>query len=133
MKKEIIIINKTPRELKKERTDALIVRIAQHKQFKGRCNCCGTIWHRRGMLFHHLDYRSGEKNHKDFKGDRLAYYIYLEPIILAHLTEFEYLCTPCHGFVGKLRKMKDDKRIKRICETALRTRFIPPRGRKRNK
>lgn len=130
---EKIILNKTTKQLKQERANALVVKIARHKQFKGKCNDCGTVWHRRGMLFHHIRYRKGEKSYKDFKGDKLAYYIYLQPIILAYPKEFEYLCTPCHIYVGKLRRIKDNKRIRNLANTAIRTEYVPPKGRSKKR
>jgi len=128
--REKITLNKTTAQLKKEAKDTLVAKIAYKHVSKGKCQDCGTTWHRRGMLFHHLKYKKGEKNHKDFPGDRLGYYLYLEPIIKKRPKDFEYLCTPCHGYVGKLRRIKDNKRIKKICATVLKTEFIPPRGRR---
>jgi len=128
--KEKIILNKTNAQLKKEQTDALVAKIAHKHPSKGKCEGCGTMYHKRGMLFHHLEYRKEEKDHKDFPGDRLGYYLYLEPIIKKRPKKFLYLCTPCHGYVSKLRRIKDNKRIKKLGEAAIKTQFIPPRGRR---
>ncbi len=54
---------------------------------------------RSGFVVHHLEYREGEKTHKDFdkslKG-RISYYTYLLPIIKKFKTKFRYLCNKCH-------------------------------------
>ena len=70
-----------------------------------------------GFTVHHLVYRKGEKNHKDFTS-RLEYYKYLKPIVTKFkkkgniYSKFMFLCNACHhsldGPRGLNRRKKEN-------------------------
>jgi hypothetical protein len=68
-----------------------------------------------GFTIHHLVYRKGEKNHKDFIS-RLEYYKYLKPIILKYKkrgnlhSKFMFLCNACHHSIDGPRGLNRRKR-----------------------
>jgi len=83
--------------------------IAKLKPFQTGCYVCGCSVHRRGMTFHHKDYRPDEKTYKDFGKNVLEYYTYLKPIIIKSPERFLYLCTPHHQALERLKRFSADK------------------------
>ncbi len=89
------------------------------KLFGSECEICLKKMKKpkSGFTIHHLEYRIGEKTHKDFTS-RLKYYQYLMPIIKkfhkkgkVH-SKFMFLCNACHqsldGPRGLNRRKKDN-------------------------
>ena len=64
-------------------------------------------------MIHHRKYIPGEKTHRDFKGKRLEYYLYLEPIVKKNSKRFRLLHVSCHSAVTKLSQwgIKNRKRL----------------------
>lgn len=89
------------------------------KYFGSECEVCGKKMRKpqSGFTIHHLDYLPGEKNYKDFHGDRLKYYKYIKPIIKKRLKEgtlhilFSFLCNACHHSIDGPRGLKRRKKI----------------------
>lgn len=125
MAKITITLKRTPAQERKDHADRLVEELSI--PFGGKCQCCGVVYHRRGMTFHHYKYKKSEKSHRDFKGKRLEYYQYLGPIIRRRKKGFLYVCTPCHVFITMTRRMKDNRRIRKLMEAVLKTEYLPPR------
>jgi hypothetical protein len=62
-----------------------------------------------GFTIHHLEYKDGEKTHKDFK-ERIHYYKYLKPIVKKHHKRFAFLCNACHNSIDGIRGLNRRKR-----------------------
>ena len=80
--------------------------------FRRGCEVCRSTWHKSGMTFHHVIYKSNEKTRKDFvKGYRgmLSYYIYITPTIKKFPKRFAVLCNTHHQTVTKLLQFSEDK------------------------
>ena len=89
------------------------------KLFDSECFVCHKSMKKpkSGFTIHHLVYRKGEKNHKDFTS-RLEYYKYLKPIILKYgkrgnlHSKLMFLCNECHhsldGPRGLNRRKKEN-------------------------
>ena len=83
------------------------------KRYDSQCFVCHKPMKsaRSGFTLHHLEYRYGEKTHKDFT-DRVKYYTYLAPIIAKYPNKFMFLCNPCHnsldGRNGLNRRKKEN-------------------------
>jgi hypothetical protein len=88
------------------------------KLFGSECEVCGKKMKRPmpGFTIHHLEYRKGEKTHKNFLS-RLKYYQYLKPIILKALKDgtihiiFAFLCNACHHSIDGPRGLNRRKKI----------------------
>ena len=55
------------------------------------------------MQFHHLVYDENKKSHKDFKNN-LDYQLYILPIVLQRIEDFQYLCRSDHWKVTRASK-----------------------------
>lgn len=55
----------------------------------------------KGFAIHHKYYINGEKTHRDFT-NRLEYYQYLEPIVIAEPKRFALVCNAHHQAITKL-------------------------------
>lgn len=93
----------------KEKTKKIKEELARLAPFRRGCYVCGVKRHRRGMTWHHLSYVEGERTYKDFGHDTLAYYQYLQPIIIAFPKRFMLLCTPHHQALERLKRFNSDK------------------------
>ena len=93
----------------KEKVNQIKQELAKLRPFRSGCYVCGVKMHRRGMTFHHKDYRNGELTYKDFKKNVLGYYEYLKPIILKNPERFLYLCTPHHQAVEQLKRFSQQR------------------------
>lgn len=88
------------------------------KLYGSECEMCGKKMRKpqSGFTIHHLCYREGEKNHKDFS-DRLKYYEYLAPIVYFALELgilswcFAFLCNKCHNSLDGIRGINRRKKI----------------------
>ena len=63
-----------------------------------------------GFTFHHLEYKSDEKTHKNFIS-RKRYYTYLKPIITSHPERFAFLCNACHHSIDGPRGLNRRKKM----------------------
>lgn len=114
---------------------AIILDLA--KLFGERCFVCWKpCLTGKGFTIHHLSYKEGEKDYRDFKtskemtdSERLKYWQYMEPIIRAEPSRFALLDNWHHVQVGRLRRFKDDKVIRRLFKLVLSTEY--PKRRKR--
>lgn len=88
----------------KEKVKQIKAELAKLRPFRSGCYVCGCKSHKRGMTFHHKDYKPDELTYRDFKKDVLGYYEYLKPIIVNSPERFLYLCTPHHQAVEKLKR-----------------------------
>ena len=87
------------------------------KLFGGECEICLKKMKKpkSGFTIHHLEYRTGEKTHKDFTS-RLKYYQYLSPIIKkfhkkGHVhSKFMFLCNACHQSLDVTRGLNRRKK-----------------------
>lgn len=61
-----------------------------------------------GFTIHHLEYKKGEKTHKNFL-DRLKYYKYLRPIVKKNPKRFAFLCNPCHNSLDGIKGLNRRK------------------------
>ena len=83
------------------------------KRYGGECGICLKKMKsaKSGFTVHHLEYRKGEKIHRDF-GSRELYYKYLVPIIDKFPDKFMFLCNACHqsldGPRGLNRRKKEN-------------------------
>ena len=93
----------------KEKTNEIKQQLAKLRPFRLGCYVCHCKWHRRGMTFHHKDYKPGEKTYKDFGKNVLEYYLYLKPIIEKSPERFLYLCTPHHQALERLKRFSEVK------------------------
>lgn len=86
----------------------------------GKCILClknfGKNFH-----FHHIEYRSGEKKHSDFKL-WIEYNEYVLPIIQKIPEKFALLCNTCHRLISILQAIKSDDRFERVVDLARRSR-----------
>lgn len=80
--------------------------------FGGKCEICQKKMSKpkSGFTIHHLEYRPGEKTHKDFS-DREKYYKYLTPIVKKHLNKFAFLCNACHHSLDGPRGLNRRKKM----------------------
>lgn len=62
-----------------------------------------------GFTIHHLEYKKGEKTHKNFL-DRQKYYVYLRPIIKKNPKRFAFLCNACHHSIDGPRGLNRRKK-----------------------
>ena len=68
----------------KEKVNEIKRELGKIRQFRNRCYVCHVSWHKRGMTFHHIKYKTNEKTHSNFPdgyAGTLQYYEYLKPII----------------------------------------------------
>ena len=85
------------------------------KLFKSRCHICHEpCSSASGFVFHHREYRQGEKTHGDFKlqngkSDRLAYHRYLVPIIKIHHKHFRLIHNSHHHIATQFAGIKPPK------------------------
>ena len=63
-----------------------------------------------GFTIHHLEYKKGEKTHKQFL-DRLKYYKYLRPIVKKNTSRFAFLCNACHHSIDGPRGLNRRKKM----------------------
>ena len=83
------------------------------KRYDSQCFICHKSMKsaKSGFTIHHLEYRWGEKTHKDFTS-REKYYAYLTPIIDQYPDAFMFLCNACHqsldGPRGLNRRKKEN-------------------------
>jgi ssDNA-binding Zn-finger/Zn-ribbon topoisomerase 1 len=86
--------------------------------FGGECEVCQKKMKKSksGFTIHHLEYRTGEKTHKDFT-NRLKYYQYMTPIIRKYhkkgnlKTKFMFLCNACHHSLDGPRGLNRRKKM----------------------
>jgi len=96
----------------KEKVNKIKKELGKIRNFHNRCYVCHVSWHKRGMTFHHIKYKTNEKTHSDFPdgyAGALQYYNYLKPIIKKNPKRFAFLCNPHHQTVTKLLQFSDDK------------------------
>ena len=96
----------------KEKVNEIKRELGKIRQFRNRCYVCHVSWHKRGMTFHHIKYKTNEKTHSNFPdgyAGTLQYYEYLKPIIKKNPKRFAYLCNPHHQTVTKLLQFSKDK------------------------
>lgn len=92
--------------------------------FGGECEVCLKKMRKPmpGFTIHHLEYKKGEKTHKQFL-DRLKYYIYLRPIVKKNPKRFAFLCNPCHNSIDGIKGLnrRKDMNVLRLFMMWLRT------------
>ena len=72
---------------------------------------------RKGMSFHHIEYRDKELKHSDFTS-WIEYNEYVLPIIQKIPEKFALLCNKCHRLVSILQMIKSDTRFERLVKLA---------------
>lgn len=96
----------------------LIFELTQYFELKDTCEMCLKKMRkpRSGFTIHHLEYRKGEKTHKNFLS-RLKYYLYLKPIIKKAYKDgtlydkFAFLCNQCHHSLDGPRGLTRRKKM----------------------
>lgn len=88
--------------------------------FNNKCKLCTST---KRLQVHHLDYKKGDAFHANYKGNTIKYYAALEPQVYADPERFALLCSACHNHITRLRRIKDDNRIRGICDMAINTKF----------
>ena len=90
--------------------------------------CCSVCLKRmpesgKGFALHHLRYLESDRRHGDFTRVK-EYYEYLaDGPVVNEPERFRLLCNPCHQVVTRLRRIKSDDRIARLCRTAIDTEY----------
>ena len=119
---DVYVTNRRNRLNKPELVRELKFKLAKTSHFKSHCYCCGRVNSKRGMTYHHLWYNKTDAFHRCFKNS-YDYYLALEPQIIKNPKRFKYLCSQCHSYISKLRQIKNNGRIKRMCKVAIETQY----------
>ena len=85
------------------------------KLYGSKCAICGSK-HIPELTFHHIWYENSDKTWKDFT-NTLAYYEYLQYVIIARPKQFKCLCNKHHQAVTRISRY-NKQTLKKIIKIA---------------